>query len=218
MNEWLKVYDDFAATHPDAVSKSGYIIDGKPCPAEIFTNWVDYVNGQVNIKASDCVYDAGCGSGLFLKEFSRYSDNLFGCDGSIEQVSFASSALPDARLVVGDIRESHFPEKSFDFIFCNSVFLLLDGFEQATEALDVFRKLSRPRGQIWIGDIPDVTPGLDDRYRRVGQSLKLPLQHFPVSFFIDYCNRYGLHGNQLQQLYKPAEMQNNRYDFHFILP
>lgn len=213
MNDWLDIYNSFAKGFDDAPSKSGYVSDGLPFPNEIFTSWVSHINQIVNLTKDDTVYDAGCGSGIFLAEFGKFSNHLYGCDGAAEQIAYTSKVLPSAHLVVGDVCEKNFPDKSFDFIFCNSVFLLFDSYETATKALDTFSQLIRAGGVVWIGDVPDITADLDENFRRTGRSSKLALQHFPTSFFENYCSGLGVMGRRIEQDYKPDQFKNNRYDF-----
>lgn len=218
MKKWLDVYDELARQFDDSISKSGYIADGKAVPEQIFLSWISHINSLVHIEEQDRVLDAGCGSGIFLKGFSQHSKNIFGCDGSAEQVSSALQSMPSAQLVVGDITERVFPDVNFDFIFCNSVFLLLNGFQAATHALDNLREMASSGAKIWIGDIPDVSPGLDGNFQRIGNSVNLPIQHYPDSFFFEYCIKHSINGQRLDQTYKTPNYRNNRYDFLIGIP
>jgi ubiquinone/menaquinone biosynthesis C-methylase UbiE len=213
MSKWIHVYDNYARRFDDPISKSGYIADGKPIPEEMFQKWISHINSMVNIQENDFILDAGCGSGVFLNGFSRYSRNIYGCDGSQDQLASVSKSIPTTNLVVGDITERVFHKINFNFIFCNSVFLLLNNLQAAQVALDNLLQMTAAGAKIWIGDIPDITAELDEKFQRYGSSVNLPIQHYPDSFFFDYCDKKGLKGKKLDQIYKSPDLRNNRYDF-----
>lgn len=71
-----------------------------------------------NYSALDC----GCGTGILLLDLTRNFKNVFGLDLSLDllrKIDFTSDAIKG--VVVGDIENIPFSEKSFDTIICRGV-------------------------------------------------------------------------------------------------
>jgi cyclopropane fatty-acyl-phospholipid synthase-like methyltransferase len=208
-NKWVAFYDDLAKTRSDPVSQSGYVIDGKPIEEEVFEAWVQHIQQHLDARPEHALLDVGCGSGLFLKRFSRFTGQLYGVDTSAEQIKNAKINCPAAHLRVGSALDAGFGGQRFGRIICNGVFLLFDSLFFAKVAAKYIVSISAPDAKIWIGDLPMPTQEMrpDGNYRRKGKANGLELQHFPVDFFSEICSELGVEG------YPTAAF---RYDFLII--
>ncbi len=212
-NNWTEVYDDFGKNFSDIISKSGYLINGKPIDIDVFNKWFSHVTKHLSVDSNSCILDVGCGSGIFLSYFGKITKKLYGADIALSQVNSAKTIAQEITLQNADAKSVKFDNVYFDIVFCNGVFLLFESLKYAQEVLDHFLSISKPNAQIWIGDIPDLYSGLDENFRRKGKSMGLELQHYPVSFFDDYCLKNNLKGERIEQSFKEGEHINNRYDY-----
>lgn len=210
---WKNVYDDLAKNNSDEISQSGYVIDGKPLEDKVFENWFNNIQKEFNIEQYHSLIDVGCGSGIFFKFFSKHSKNLFGVDSSEYQLISAKKNYPNAKFEINNALSFDFDGVLFDRVFCNSVFLLFENLDYAKKVLINFEKRTKKGGKIWIGDIPEVNELVDDNFRRIGKSVDLPFQHYPESFFTNFCTERNLKGRKIIQNIQGKESAKYRYDF-----
>jgi len=217
-NNWITFYDNLAKTSPDPVSQSGYLVDGKPIDEEVFEAWACYIQEHVEVRPQHVLLDVGCGSGLFLKRFSKFTDQLYGVDTSAEQIKNAKTNCPSAHLRIGSALDAGFGNLCFDRIICNGVFLLLESLVFARDVVKHILSISAPDARIWIGDLPMPTKEMmpDGNYRRKGKSSDLELQHFPPDFFNELCSELGVEGHPVAQEVRGKLTAAFRYDFLII--
>jgi len=217
MKNWIDIYDEIALKYNDPISMSGYLINGNPISIEYFIDWFNYIQSNINIVKDSKIIDVGCGSGIFLEFFQQISNNIYGIDTSLNQIQKAKELVPNANFNNGDALNFGFDDCTFDLIFCNSVFLLFESLDYAQNVLQYFISRLNINGKIWIGDLPGNDISLDVNYRRKGKSINLELQHYPVSFFDDFCEKNGYKGTKIEQTFKKEEFQNNRFDYKIEL-
>ena len=84
------------------------------------------------------ILDAGCGDCSQLIEFKENS--LFGVDFSKKMISEARKKCKDAKLVIGDIRNLPFKDKSFDIVICIAT---LHHIKERKERIKALKELKR---------------------------------------------------------------------------
>jgi len=147
--------------------------------AKILVNWV---------RDGDSILDVGCGVGHYLRSLKNRLNCSFsytGVDNSPLYIELAEKAYPSSDRVnfhKGDIHQLPFPEKFFDIVMSNNVFLHLPSIEQPLRELcRVSRKYVLIR--TLVGDrsfrIQEV-PALDEEFNEDGS---------PKSF--NYFNIYS---------------------------
>ena len=214
-SKWIAFYDDLGKTCRDPVSQAGYLVDGKAIEEEVFEAWAQHIQRHFDVRPEDVLLDIGCGSGLFLKYFSKLTDRLYGVDTSVEQIKNAKMNCPAAHLRVGSSLDAGFGDLQFSRIICNGVFLLFDSLSFANAVIRYMLSISAPEGKIWIGDLPLPTKEMqsDGNYRRRGKSSDLELQHFPPDFFNKLCSELGVEGHPVAQAVRGKVTAEFRYDF-----
>lgn len=100
--------------------------------------------------ATDRVLDAGCGSGTISHFLAAHSRSVIGCDSNPAAIEYARQAYPEANLsfLLGQFENlaTHGP---FDWIYSLEVVEHLYA-EQVSEALQLFKSISRPGGHLFI--------------------------------------------------------------------
>lgn len=94
-------------------NETDYLRGGSPYYAHI----INLLNPEKNRK----ILDVGYGRGFFLKSIEEKELKLYGidfCDGAIES---ASKIIKNAKLFTGDIHQTNFKDKEFDYITCLGV-------------------------------------------------------------------------------------------------
>ncbi len=194
MNEaWINYYSKLASTNSNPVSQSGYLIDTIPLDESVFDIWIDHVQKHFLALPTHHLLDVGCGSGLFLRRFARFTPHLYGVEPSPELLVAAQQACPAAAVRGGDALNASFDSLHFDRIFCNSVFLLFDSLNYARQVISYFLDISAPSARIWVGDLPAPTPQMEEGdYRRQTKTTNYVVQHYPVPFFAKLCEELGV--------------------------
>ena len=97
------------------------------------------------------ILDIGCGTGLYLKEFSDRSPNykLFGIDMSESMLERARINCPSADVKIEDIYESNFPENSFDMIYTVGAIQYF-GRKRLPSIFEKLHKMLKPGGVVMI--------------------------------------------------------------------
>lgn len=192
------------------VAQSLYFRDGVPVKEDLFDEWANYVQKYFKIEKDDILLDVGCGAGLFLKRFAKFTSNLYGIDPAENLVKSAQSYVPIAICKVGHALKIPFSKK-FTKIFCNSVILYLN-FNDCKKALKLFIQKSKPGSKIWIGDICYPNPQLCDKnFLRIEKSTGWKVQHYPPQFFIKILEKYSFKYKFLFQEVKKSSAAY-RYD------
>jgi len=212
--KWVAYYDGFAAHYADPAAQSGYIAGDKILDSSVFDGWVEFIQRYFSVSSDHYLLDVGCGSGVFLRRFSRYTNRLFGVDPSAQQIANAQSNCPSAQLRIGTAVDAAFSNIRFDRIICNSVFLCFPNMSHAREAVAHFLSISSNSAKIWIGDLPLPTTEMHggSEYRRVGLTTKLGTQHYPPSFMEDLCKEFGVNYTYIKQAVNKASAAF-RYDW-----
>lgn len=97
----------------------------------------DFYIKTLEISKADKVLDLGCGHGRFFPILSKYSENVFGLDVTVEAIN-AAAINPYMALVKGTAENSNFADKSFNTVIAWGVF---DVVEQERGFLEVNRIL-----------------------------------------------------------------------------
>lgn len=91
------------------------------------------------------ILDVGCGIGMYVEQFRRFSDQVFGVDVDPEKIAEASETLPN--LQVAPAEHLPFADNSFDVILLNEVIEHVD--DDRLSIVEAYRCLS-PGGHILI--------------------------------------------------------------------
>lgn len=101
------------------------------------------------------ILEAGVGQGVVLKNISRRGGlnikSLTGIDLSDRLIAMARQAVPEARILKGDVENLEFPDSSFDFTVLVDTFQYLLDFDKA---LGEIKRTLRPGG-IFIVTVPN---------------------------------------------------------------
>jgi SAM-dependent methyltransferase len=200
--KWVDYYDNFAKLRSEPEAQSGYVTsDNTILDQGVFDGWIEYMQKYLAIAHHHYLLDVGCGSGIFLKRFARYTRHLFGVDPAAAQLDNARLHCPIAHFRVGSAVDAAFGAIRFDRIICNSVFLCFPIMSHARDAISHFLSISSDDAKIWIGDLPLPTAEMreDGEYRRTGLTTKLGTQHYPPRFMADVCEDLGVAGTYIKQ-------------------
>jgi SAM-dependent methyltransferase len=213
--KWVDYYGRFARIYTEPEAQSGYVTSNNTTlDQSVFDSWIEYIQGYFGVSPDHYLLDVGCGSGVFLKRFARYTSHLFGVDPAAAQIENARSNCPAAHLRIGSAVDAGFGDIRFDRIICNSVFLCFPTISHARDAISHFLSISSNRAKIWIGDLPLPTAEMreDGEYRRTGLTTKLGTQHYPPKFMEELCEDLDVAGTYIKQVVNKASAAF-RYDW-----
>lgn len=108
------------------------------------------------VSTKDDVLEIGCGAGRIALELAPRCRSWVGADISARMLALASDRLrtfPNARLVqLSSVSLVQFKDKSFDVVYCTSVFGHLDEMDRWQYVEEAFRVL-RPGGRLLVDNI-----------------------------------------------------------------
>jgi SAM-dependent methyltransferase len=109
------------------------------------------------------VLDAGCGAGRLTAPIAAAGIDVTAIDLDTTALQQCATAAPEARCVHGDFRHCEEIESgSMDLVCClGNTFALLWQVDDAVGALQTFKRVLRPGGQVILDDLPqDLWPEL----------------------------------------------------------
>lgn len=148
--KWDKVEKINEALH-DAYAKE-YSQENKPNILsdenyrEIRNNVAEILKGATNPK----ILDIGCGTGFILRACSKFSNNLYGVDISLEMLKKARDI--GATLVKSSAASLPFPDNFFDLVTIHST---LHHFQEIEPVLKEARRVLAPGGYLYTDHDPN---------------------------------------------------------------
>lgn len=126
---------------------------GKPGTAfsKGFARRLKLVGQQVDLKDKK-ILDAGCGQGVWLNQFAKFTaaENVFGADIDPESIDIAKQNYPEIpaeNLKVSTAEELQFDDNMFDVAFSNEV---LEHVEDDDQAVSELIRVLKPGGKLII--------------------------------------------------------------------
>jgi len=133
--------------HRDSLTRFGYSSHALYWSSREIQELRFKVLAEIGIESGDSVFDVGCGFADFKLWFEKQSGALdfTGIDLSPDLVSEASKRHPDAELIVGDLFDMAFAEKSFDWVILSGALneLLHDDGDYARRSITRMFELCR---------------------------------------------------------------------------
>ncbi len=148
------------------------------------------VMSALEIRASDCVLDFGCGSGYFTVEMAKLCRRAYGVDVTPYLHSVRIPEILGGRLeyLVAEGRQLPFPQEHFDRILASEV---LPMAENPEEFLVEIRRVIKPGGRLVVVNGAG-HPSICEAYREKHWLLEFLRRLFPKRFpksYEEYCSR-----------------------------
>ncbi len=95
--------------------------------------------------ADKVILDVGCGLGIYVERFRRFSDRVYGVDLEASRVAEAARRLPN--LAAARAEELPFPQDRFDVVLLHEV---IEHVEDDKEVVREAYRVTKPQGRIVI--------------------------------------------------------------------
>lgn len=148
--------------------------------------------------------DAGCGYGLDLDSYVRAGFAGVGIELSKEMIAEGERRFPGLSMFQGDIRNTHFPEKSFDVITAR---FSMHYTENVDEVYKEFNRILAPNG-LFVTIVPhpvnDLARKVEKSYQK-RENVTVPLYDnkvsvtYPTHTFSDWFSPYFLQHFRLNE-------------------
>src|SRR3989442_621977 len=146
----VEFFDQFAAHHHD------YDVLGPSAYARLVAMFTELVRPKPHER---CI-DLGCGTGAFTRQLRPLSLELSGMDISPASIARANELAKGERYIVGDIRETHLADGSFDIVVLSGVLHHLHTREIRREVLREAARLLAPGGRTFSFDPSAHSPSM----------------------------------------------------------
>lgn len=153
---WIEYYSIKALQSGDLKEVSGYNHGMAQITPKGLKDIINTARKFLALKADDVLLDVGCGAGLFTIHLINYVDIIVGIDASFEMIKRAPSESRFIK-ITASADQLPFPDKSFNKIFCHSIFQYFPNRQYATKAVSEMLRVLKPKGKCLIMDIPDAT-------------------------------------------------------------
>ena len=121
-----------------------------------------------------------------------------------------------------------FADRSFDAVISWSVFFYFDSLEYAEKALDEMRRVIRPGGRIFVGDVNDLSKKpLAQRLREESKTTRRSRHkshkiadhmYYPKEFFLTYAKTHTMtvrfYDEEVEEL---GFYENSRYRYSLVM-
>jgi SAM-dependent methyltransferase len=97
------------------------------------------------------VLELGCGTGsnLYNLRVINQDFEFTGVDINSEEIELAKQKFPDAQFFIGDAINTHFPDESFDMVFCRDVIHHISISEQV-KLIEEMTRLAKVNGKVVV--------------------------------------------------------------------
>jgi trans-aconitate methyltransferase len=197
---------------------------GKIYP-EDWLNYTDFISKKINIKDSDSIYEAGCGSGAFLYPFYEKGHRVGGLDYSENLINIIKKAIPEGDFTCGEAIEIE-TDITYDILVSNSAFFYFPSYDYAEK---VIRKmLCKAKKAVAILDVSDINfkdniekakkdslgeEEYNKKYEGAGHLyydrqwfLNLDLYYFSIEIFSQEIKDYGYNDCRFNVIYKKLDI------------
>lgn len=130
------------------------------------------IKNLIGDTSNKTVLDAGSGEGYFLSQIQ--GKEKYGIEMSEKRVRRSLEFFSNLRVIVGDVKNLPFEDKSIDVIVCSEVLEHVDGYQKA---LQEFKRCLKPSGILVVSFPNEQTVGLG----------RLLIMKFPIHE-IDHVN------------------------------
>ncbi|MBT4519388.1 MAG: class I SAM-dependent methyltransferase [Halieaceae bacterium] len=147
MNKWQEIWNKRSSSPESPTLDQLIKADGFDTGAGQFDqgSWVEYVNAvcaKLDVRATESMFEIGCGSGAFLYPLYQQGHSVAGVDYSRPLVELAEKAMPGMNFWVGEASKVQ-TDKLYDLCFSNSVFQYFPSLEYAETVLDKMARCAR---------------------------------------------------------------------------
>jgi len=127
---------------------------GRPEDEEKLRVIVEDLTSKLELGPKDHLLEVGCGTGVLLSRLKAKVAKASGLDYSMEAIKLANEAFPDIKFIAGEAGELSYDDDTFHKVVCYSVFHYFADLDYAYRAVNEMLRVTRPGGQILLGDIP----------------------------------------------------------------
>lgn len=123
----------------------------------VLNNLINDIKSKLCLDRNLTLLDLGCGSGFILNKIAPYFKFVIGADLSLEMLRHAARiGVKNGDFCQVDGLKLPFKDEMFDIVLSYSVFSNFPNFEYAKDLLEEVVRVTRPKGEILIGNIPNL--------------------------------------------------------------
>lgn len=153
--DWIEYYNDKGLMNGSLKEVSGYSHGLAQITQKGLKDIIDTARNLLSLKTTDILLDVGCGAGLLTDQLVNYAGIIVGIDASSKMLGRASKESKFIRVIaLADCLP--FPNRSFDKIFCHSIFQYFPNHQYAAKVVTEMLRVMKPGGRCLIMDIPDI--------------------------------------------------------------
>lgn len=145
-----------AATLADLIRADGFDTATGAVDVDAWRRRAAAIADALGVASGTRVLEVGCGAGAMLCALRDRGATLTGVDPASTLLAVARRALPEAHFAVGRAQALPCADRSFDAVFCHSVFAYFDDDADVDAAVAEFVRVARADAPIAILDVPDL--------------------------------------------------------------
>lgn len=153
--DWLEYYQLRGSKGGEIKEVSGYAHGLAQLTERGLKSITKVARISLGLSSNDILLDVGCGAGLLTNKLVDDVSVTVGVDASSEMIGNADEESKFVK-VVAMAHHLPFPNKSFDKIFCYSVFQYFPNYRYAAKVIREMLRVLRNKGRCLIMDVPDI--------------------------------------------------------------
>lgn len=153
--DWVEYYQARGLKGGDIKEVSGYAHGLAQLTERGMKSIIKVAKTSLDLNSSDILLDVGCGAGLLTDKLVKEVDIAIGIDASSGMIGNVDKESKFVKVIaMADCLP--FPDKSFDKIFCHSVFQYFSNYKCAAKVIVEMLRVLRSGGKCLIMDVPDI--------------------------------------------------------------
>lgn len=182
--DWIEYYNVKGSKGGNLKKVSGYNHGLAQITREGLKDVIDTAKKSLALESSDVLLDVGCGAGLFTVQLIDDVDIVLGIDASSEMIGRANRESKFVK-VIASADQLPFPDRSFNKIFCHSIFQYFPNHRYAAKVITEMLRVIKPNGRCLIMDIPDIAKKKEYMKVKIHDSHNLKRIFYKKEWFAD---------------------------------
>lgn len=208
--DWIEYYNVKGLADGSLKEVSGYYHGLAQITQNGLKDIITIAKNSLALKTTDILLDVGCGAGLFTDKLVNHVGITVGIDASSKMLERAKK---ESKFIKVEALADHlpFPNKSFNKIFCHSIFQYFPNHRYAAKAVAEMLRVMKPGGRCLIMDIPDITKKKEYIKAKIHDSHNLKRIFYSKTWFIHLVLNAEIFEQRIQ------DYGNSRFRFNVLI-
>ena len=153
------------------------------------------IKKRLKLSKKNILLDVGCGGGILTYGLQKYVKQIIGIDASSQMLQHVPQTI-ETYLAKAD--NMPFLDNKFDKLLCHSIFQYFPDINYARKVLKEMERVCKPKGLIYIVDLPDETKRKEYEKSKKVEKHNLIRLFYSKEFFLKNWPKAKIFNNKLK--------------------